>query len=91
MQSDGFTNIKENNFDYILLNPPIRAGKTVIYDLYVGAYRYLKDNGELWVVIQKKQGAPSSIKKLETIYNSVDVVKRNKGYYIIRNVKQLNT
>jgi 16S rRNA (guanine1207-N2)-methyltransferase len=38
----------------------------------------------LRIVIQKKQGAPSAIEKLETLFGQVDVVEKKKGYFIIR-------
>ena len=37
-------------------------------------------DGELWVVIQKKQGAPSALKNLAELYGKVEVVAKNKGY-----------
>lgn len=85
-KSNGFDNITES-FNYILLNPPIRAGKETIYQLYEDAYEHLNDKGEFWIVVQKKQGAPSSIKKLEEIYMEVEVISKSKGYYIIKSIK----
>ena len=43
----------------------------------------------LWIVIQKKQGAPSAIKKLEELFDEVEVVDKKKGYYIIKSKKTL--
>ncbi len=87
IQSNGFENLKHQTFDYILLNPPIRAGKSVIYNMFEKAYDYLNIDGELWIVIQKKQGAPSAIKKLKTVFFSVEEVERSNGYYIIKSKK----
>ncbi|WP_033827297.1 class I SAM-dependent methyltransferase [Bacillus andreraoultii] len=83
-ESDGYEGVTENNFAAIVTNPPIRAGKKVVMDIIANSVNHLRDSGELWVVIQKKQGAPSVKKRLEEIYSVVDVVKRDKGYYIIR-------
>jgi len=87
VQSDGFTKIPLEQFDYILLNPPIRAGKTLVYTLFEEAYDHLKDGGEFWIVIQKKQGAPSALKKLQTLFHQVEEVNRKKGYFILKSVK----
>lgn len=87
IQSEGFARINEKNYNYILLNPPIRAGKVLVFQLYEEACHYLRENGELWIVIQKKQGASSSLKKLETIFNKVEIIKRDKGYLILKNTK----
>ena len=73
----------EHNFDTITLNPPIRAGKKVIYDLYDKSKEKLNVEGHLYIVIRKAQGANSSISKLETLFNKVVVINKDSGYYII--------
>src|SRR5690554_463292 len=73
--------------DLILTNPPIRAGKSVIFKLYEDAYKHLNENGVLLVVIQRKQGAPSTMKKLKSIYNNVEVIEKKGGYWIISAAK----
>ncbi|KMK74916.1 class I SAM-dependent methyltransferase [Alkalihalobacillus pseudalcaliphilus] len=82
-QSNGFEKVKENNFALIVTNPPIRAGKKVVHDILEQAYEHLKPLGELWVVIQKKQGAPSAIEKLNEVFGQSEVYKKKKGYYLI--------
>ena len=74
-------------FDSIILNPPIRAGKVVVYDLYLKAYDVLKEEGSLYIVIQKKQGANSSINKLKELYKQVAVLDKSGGYLVIQAVK----
>lgn len=74
----------ENKYDLIVTNPPIRAGKEIVTKILVESKKYLNINGEIWVVIQKKQGAPSAKKNLESVFKKVDIVKRDKGYYILR-------
>jgi 16S rRNA (guanine1207-N2)-methyltransferase len=81
---DGFTPISGKKFDHILLNPPIRAGKQVIYSLFTDATRYLNLDGCLWIVIRKQQGAESAIQKLKEDYSTVEVVFKKKGYWIVR-------
>ena len=74
----------ENKYDLIVTNPPIRAGKEIVTKILVDSKKYLNLNGEIWIVIQKKQGAPSAKKNLESVFKKVDIVKRDKGYYILR-------
>ena len=74
-------------FDSIILNPPIRAGKVVIYDLYDKAYHTLRENGSLYIVIQKKQGASSSVNKLSELFKTVTVLDREGGYLVIQAIK----
>ncbi|MET0787026.1 MAG: class I SAM-dependent methyltransferase [Paenisporosarcina sp.] len=83
-ESDGLTEVSKTDFAAILTNPPIRAGKETIFRFYEDAYAKLKVDGELWVVIQKKQGAPSTFDKLEEIFGQVEVVDKVRGYWIIR-------
>ena len=83
-ESDGLSNVGDVKAAAILTNPPIRAGKETVFRFYDGAFDKLVSGGELWVVIQKKQGAPSTVSHLEKKFSEVDVVEKNKGYWIIR-------
>ncbi len=74
-------------FASIVTNPPIRAGKSVVYAIYDGAFKRLLPGGELWVVIQKKQGAPSSYDYIKERFQNCEIVARDKGYYILKAVK----
>ena len=80
--SDVYENIK-NKYDMIITNPPIHAGKTKVYEIIRGASNYLNENGELWIVIRKDQGAKTLIKDMSDIYN-FEIVKRDNGFYILR-------
>ncbi len=85
-KSNGFENV-ESTYDLIVLNPPIRTGKEVIYSLFENSVKYLTDQGEFYIVINKKHGAKSAIKKLESIYNEVEVVEKEKGFFVIKSKK----
>lgn len=74
-------------YDVIVTNPPIRAGKKVVFEILEKAYNHLELNGELWVVIRKNQGADSARKKLLEVFNNCEVIKRNKGFYILLSTK----
>lgn len=84
--SDGFQACPEVSVDAIVLNPPIRAGKAVVYRLFKEAREHLKPGGSLWIVMQKKQGAPSARKELERLFSSVEDVARSGGYHIFRSI-----
>ncbi|WP_142830509.1 class I SAM-dependent methyltransferase [Planococcus soli] len=81
-ESDGLSAVEATDFSAILTNPPIRAGKETIFRFYEEAAEKLADGGSLWVVIQKKQGAPSTQVKLEELFGEVRVVDKKKGYFI---------
>lgn len=78
----------EGEFAAILSNPPIRAGKKVVHAIIEEAKEYLVENGELWIVIQKKQGAPSAKAKMEEVYGNCEVVDKDKGYFILKSIRR---
>lgn len=83
-ESDRLTGIAESNFDAILTNPPIRAGKQTVHEIFEQSYEHLTSEGELWTVLQKKQGAPSAVDKITEIFGDAQIVLKKKGYFIIR-------
>jgi len=80
-ESDTYDNITKK-YDYIITNPPIRAGKEVVYKMLGEAKTHLKENGTLYFVIRKDQGALSAMKYLETIYD-IKVLDKSKGFFVI--------
>jgi 16S rRNA (guanine1207-N2)-methyltransferase len=43
----------------------------------------LSSNGELFVVIQKKQGMPSAKKRMNELFGNVEVVNKDKGLLLL--------
>lgn len=82
VESDGFSNLT-GSFDYILTNPPIRAGKQVIYRLFSEAAAHLADEGALYIVIRKQQGAQSAIAYLQTLFASVAAIEKKGGFWVL--------
>lgn len=84
--SNLYSNVSDK-FDMIVSNPPIRAGKEVVFSVIRDGYLHLNENGTIWVVIQKKQGAPSLEKFMEEVFGNVRTVAKEKGYYILTSKK----
>ena len=82
VEGDGFERVT-GRFDAIITNPPIRAGKAVIYALFARARDFLNPGGALYIVIRKQQGAPSALKYLQEIYPSAEVIERGGGFWVI--------
>ena len=80
--SDGFEHV-EGEFEAVITNPPIRAGKAVIYRMFEDAKAHLVPGGMLYLVIRKQQGAPSALKFLKELYGRAEVIERDGGYWII--------
>ena len=80
-ESDIYSNV-DKKYDYIITNPPIRVGKKILYQILIGAKEHLKENGHLIFVINKDQGAKSTMKDMEKYYN-LKLIEKNKGFFII--------
>lgn len=81
-----YSNVYENvddKYDVIVTNPPIRAGKNIVYEILFGAKEHLITGGSLYFVINKDQGAKSVIRDLEKVAN-VEVLEKHKGFFIIK-------
>ena len=78
----------EGHFDHVISNPPIRAGKQVVHEIIEKSKDFLEAGGDLTIVIQKKQGAPSAKSKMEDVFGNCEIVKKDKGYYILRSVNE---
>ena len=81
--SDGFERV-EGEFDAVMTNPPIRAGKAVIYRMFEDAKAHLAEGGRLFLVIRKQQGAPSALNYLRTLFAQVDTLEKKSGFWVIR-------
>ena len=86
--SDLYEKVEGLKFSSIITNPPIRAGKDTVFKIYDEAFKHLVAGGELWVVIQKKQGAPSSKEHIEKLFGNCEIINRDKGYYILKAIKK---
>lgn len=83
VHSDVYSGVEGNTFTDIVTNPPIRAGKEIVHRMFEEGYEHLEDNGRLWVVIRKQQGASSAKKKIEEVFGNCDILQKSKGYYIL--------
>ena len=61
----------------------ICGGPEVSFD----SEEFLNENGELWAVIRKNQGADSAKKKMMEVYGNCEIVKRDRGFYILKSCR----
>lgn len=85
-ESNLFENVKMS-FDLVISNPPIRAGKNIVHGIVDGAFSHLKINGQLWIVIQKKQGANSMVNKMTDVFGNCQIIVKETGYWILKSTK----
>lgn len=81
-ESDCYSNVI-SKYNTIITNPPIRAGKKIVYSIVMDAKEHLEENGNLFLVIRKEQGAKSLMFDLEKIYN-VSILEKKKGFFILK-------
>ncbi len=84
IESDGMAAVLGRTFDAIITNPPIRAGKQVIYQMFADASRCLNPGGALYLVIRKQQGAESCVKYLKTLYVQVEKLDKSGGFWVLK-------
>ena len=84
VESDGMAALMDCTFDAVVTNPPIRAGKQVIYKMFADAAKTLKQDGALYLVIRKQQGAESCVKYLKTLYNDVEKLDKSGGFWVLK-------
>lgn len=75
--------------DLVVTNPPIRAGKEVVYGLMAEAAGRLEPSGELWVVARTSQGALSLERELARLFRQVDEVEKGGGFRVYRAVSAM--
>lgn len=87
-ESDGIAELKDMKFDFVSLNPPIRAGKEVVKRLLLESKDIIGSSSVFFTVIGKKQGADSYGKFLSSVYES-ERLNYKKGFEVRMNKLQL--
>ncbi len=88
--SNVYQEISGNTFTDIITNPPIRAGKKIVYQIFEEAFEHLSDNGNLWVVIRKAQGAKSAVSFITSVFGNCEILNKEKGYFILFAKKRID-
>lgn len=78
----------EDIFDIVMTNPPVRAGKQTVFSFYEQAYEHMAPGAAIYSVLQRKQGAPSSEKKLTELFGNCETVAISGGYRVMKAVKE---
>lgn len=81
-QGNLYENIKDNDFDVILTNPPQTAGKELCFRLIEQSRIYLKKGGNLQLVARHNKGGASLSKKMHETFGNVKVIAKRSGYHV---------
>ncbi len=82
LEVDAWKGLEDRRFDFVLTNPPIRAGKKTVYAFFAGAAEHLSPGGGFITVVSKHQGADSAKKELVRLFGNCEVVHRSKGFHV---------
>ncbi|MBR2467474.1 MAG: class I SAM-dependent methyltransferase [Clostridia bacterium] len=85
-ESNMYENV-HNKYAHIVTNPPIKAGKQNLFSVITGGIEVLEDGGTITLVIKKKHVMESLKNHMNQIFGNVEVLKKDKGYYILHSVK----
>jgi 16S rRNA (guanine1207-N2)-methyltransferase len=80
---DGASPLRDESFEAVLCNPPVRAGNAVIAKLFDDALRVLASGGALWIVLRTAQGAKSWQKRLRTQFGNCETIAIRGGFRVL--------
>lgn len=86
-ESDAYENVKDK-YDVVITNPPIRVGKAKVLEILLESFSHMNDDGTLYFVIRKDQGALSIAKIIKENKCEIDVINKEKGYFIYKVTKK---
>ncbi len=81
------TSFLRKEYDFVITNPPIRAGKKTVQMIFFNASNMLREGGALYIVMQKKQGLASAKKFLADYFKEIHTIDRKAGFHILKVIK----
>ncbi|MEI6521779.1 MAG: methyltransferase [bacterium] len=81
LEGAGFTAFPDQQFDMIITNPPIRTGNALVFELIRESAKRLNNNGRLYLVARKKQGAETFKKIMGEDLSDITQVGQGSGGY----------
>lgn len=87
VQGDGFAPVAGMRFSLIASNPPIRAGKRVVYAWVEQAFDHLETGGQLLMVARTSQGARTLARHMAAVFGAVQEVAKGSGYRVLQAVR----
>jgi 16S rRNA (guanine1207-N2)-methyltransferase len=73
----------DEKYDLIILNPDMKMGKEKLITMFKNMKNNLINDGEIWFVIHKDEGAKSFAEILKSEYN-LEMIDKRKGFYVFK-------
>ena len=86
MKSDLFEKLS-GDFDCVLSNPPISAGRKVVFAMVAESFGRLNPGGSLQMVARKTKGGDMLSKEMKRVFGNVEDIGRQSGFHVYRSVK----
>lgn len=76
----------EGKFDVILCNPPMAAGKKVVFAMIEGAPAHLTEGGSMQLVARGSKGGKSIKEHMQKIFGNCEIIGRNSGFHVYKSL-----
>jgi 16S rRNA G1207 methylase RsmC len=80
--------VKDMEFDAIVTNPPISAGRDLIVEAINGATDHLCSGGTLQLVARTTKGGRTISKIMESVFGNVNEIGKKSGYRVYSSFKE---
>ncbi len=87
LQGDGCAPVGNRQFDAVLTNPPIRAGKATVRRFVREAWAHLRSGGRFLFVARTGQGAKSLARDVAAVFGEVRELDRAGGYRVYEAIR----
>ncbi len=88
LQGDGCAPVAGCQFDVVVTNPPIRAGRATWRRLVREAWTVLRPGGRFYFVARTAQGARTLAREVAEVFGTVVEREREAGYRVYEAVRQ---
>lgn len=86
-QGDIYESVQDGNFDVILLNPPMAAGRDIVMRMIKQAPNYLNNKGSLQIVANKNKGGKFLFDEMKKLFSKVEVLAKSGGFWVVKGEK----
>jgi 16S rRNA G1207 methylase RsmC len=79
-----------SQFDAILTNPPMKAGRELCYQIIEQSKSHLKTDGSLSLVALHNRGGAMLEKKMKEVFGNVETVAKKSGFRVYQSSNQIS-
>jgi len=88
VESDLFKKIDDTDFDTIITNPPMVAGRELCYKIIEESFLHLKQGGVLQLVARHQKGGKMLEEKMKEVFGNVEQIAKKGGFRVYVSKKE---